>query len=82
MRNYNITKKEGELWNAEVIDKYGNKYQNYFETYLKAGYWIFYIWENEDEFVEMTKNKDKLLANAIKQCKEIDSKNPNLREIL
>ena len=27
MRNYNITKKEGELWNAEVIDKYGNKYQ-------------------------------------------------------
>ena len=30
----------------------------------------------------MTKNKDKLLANAIKQCKEIDSKNPNLRTIL
>ena len=74
MRNYSITKQKDELWNAEVIDKYGNKYQNYFETYWEAGTWILYIWENEDKLVEMTENKDELLANAIKQCKEIDKK--------
>ena len=33
------------------------------------------IWNNEVE------PKKDLLANAIKECKEIDSKNPNLREI-
>ena len=33
------------------------------------------IWNNE------VKPKPDLLANAIKECKEIDSKNPNLREI-
>ena len=74
MRDYSITRNKGEWYHAKVIDSYGNEYDNYFETYLKAGYWIFYIWENEDEFVEMTKNKDKLLANAIQQCKKIDEK--------
>ena len=34
------------------------------------------IWNNE------VKPKPDLLANAIKECKEIDSINPNLREIL
>ena len=33
------------------------------------------IWNNE------VKPKPDLLANAIKECKEIDSINPNLREI-
>ena len=33
------------------------------------------IWNNEVE------PKEDLLGNAIKECKEIDSKNPNLREI-
>ena len=33
------------------------------------------IWDNE------VKPKPDLLANAIKECKEIDSINPNLREI-
>ncbi len=33
------------------------------------------IWNNEVE------PKEDLLENAIKECKEIDSKNPNLREI-
>ena len=74
MRNYSIIKEKDGWWRAEATDRYGNKYQNYFETYERAGKWIFYIWENEDEFVEMTKNKDKLLANAIKACKEIDEK--------
>ena len=78
-RNYSITKQKGEQWNAEAIDKYGNKYQNYFETYEKSAEWIFYIWENEDSFHNV--DKDTLLANAIKECKEIDEK-ANRRAIL
>ena len=74
MRNYSITKEKDEWWNAEATDKYGNKYQNYFETYWDAGMWILYIWENEDKLVEMSENKDELLANAINQCKEIDER--------
>ena len=58
MRDYSITKRKGEWYNAEAIDSYGNKYQNYFETYVEAGEWIFYSQE--------------LLYKAIQQCKEID----------
>ena len=81
MRNYSITKNKGEQWNAEVTDKYGNKYQNWFETYWDSGVWILYIWENEDKLVEMSENKDELLARAINQCKEVD-KITNKRAIL
>ena len=28
MRDYNITRKEGEWYNAKVTDSYGNEYQN------------------------------------------------------
>ena len=70
MRNYSITKNKGEQWNAEVTDKYGNKYQNWFETYWDSGVWILYIWENEDDFHNV--DKDSLLANAIHKCILLD----------
>ena len=81
MRNYNITKEKDEWWSAEATDRYGNKYQNYFETYERAGKWIFYIWENEDDFNWNKENSEELLANAIENCKRIDEKS-NRRAIL
>ena len=49
-RNFKISKKEGEWYNAEVTDSYGNEYQNWFEHAHEANKWIYYIWENEDWF--------------------------------
>ena len=72
MRNYKITRNEGEWYNAEVTDSYGNEYQNYFETANQANEWIHYVWEKEDWF--NSTNSQELLANAIKECKEIDEK--------
>ena len=79
MRDYKITRKKGELYNAIVTDSYGKKYQNYFETAHKANEWIYYIWSKEDWFNSV--NSQELLANAIEQCKEID-KRTNKRAIL
>ena len=47
MRNYSITKKPGEWYDARVIDKYGTKYQNYFETEIECEGWVYFIFENE-----------------------------------
>ena len=80
MRDFTITRKEGEWYNAEVVDSYGNKYQNYFEHAHEANEWIYYVWEKEEWF--NSTNSQELLAKAIQQCKEMDSKNPNLRDIL
>jgi len=79
MRNYKITRNEGELYNAIVTDSYGKKYQNYFETAHKANEWVYYIWSKEDWFNSV--NSQELLANAIEQCKEID-KTTNKKAIL
>jgi len=79
MRNYKISRNEGELYNAEVTDSYGNEYQNWFETADQANEWIYYVWEKEDWF--NSANSQDLLANAIHQCKEIDEKS-NRRTIL
>ena len=79
-RNFKISKKEGEWYNAEVTDSYGNEYQNWFETANQANEWIYYVWEKEDWFNSV--DSQELLGKAIQQCKEIDSKNPNLRDIL
>ena len=79
MRNFSITKKKGEWYDARVIDSYGNKYQNYFEHAHEANDWIYYIWEKEDWF--NSANSQELLANAIHACKEIDRKS-NRRTIL
>ena len=78
-RNFNVTKKQGEWWNAKVTDSYGKKYQNYFETAEEAKEWIYYIWEKEEWFNSV--DKDELLANAIHDCKQIDAKR-GLRPIL
>tara|TARA_R110000824_G_scaffold18896_1_gene74114 strand:+ start:456 stop:692 length:237 start_codon:yes stop_codon:yes gene_type:complete len=78
MRDYSITRRMGEWYNAEVTDSYGSKYQNYFETYDEAGDWVYSVWEREDWFNSV--DKDELLAKAIENCKRLD-KNINVREI-
>ena len=45
MRDYSITRKKGEWYDARVVDSYGNKYQNYFEHAHEANDWIYFIWE-------------------------------------
>jgi hypothetical protein len=41
MRDYSVTKKKNEWYDAQATDKYGITYQNYFETQLKAEEWIY-----------------------------------------
>ena len=79
MRDFSITKKEGEWYDARVVDSYGNKYQNYFETASEANDWIYYIWRKEEWF-NSTKSQE-LLANAIENCKKIDEEN-NISKII
>tara|TARA_R110000744_G_scaffold40492_1_gene91869 strand:+ start:115 stop:366 length:252 start_codon:yes stop_codon:yes gene_type:complete len=69
MRNFKITRKKGEWYNAEVTTTNGEKYQNYFEHANEANDWIYYIWENE-EFYEQ--DSMELLANAIWGCTKLD----------
>ena len=80
-RNFSITRNKGEWYDAKVTDSYGNDYQNYFEHAHEANDWIYYIWENEDEFNWNQENSQELLANAIENCKRIDEKS-NRRAIL
>jgi len=79
MRNYKISRNEGELYNAEVTDSYGNEYQNWFETANQANEWIYYIWEKEEWF--NSTNSQELLANAVAELVKIDEKS-NRRAIL
>ena len=79
MRDYKITRNKGEWYNAIVTDSYGKKYQNYFEHANVASEWVYYILSKEDLFNSV--NSQELLANAIKECKEID-KITNKRAIL
>ena len=80
MRDFKITRKEGEMYCAIVTDSYGTKYNNWFQHAHEANNWIYYIWENEDDFNHV--NSDELLANAIENCVELDKNNNNLRDIL
>ena len=70
MRNFKISRKKGEWYNAEVTDSYGNEYQNYFEHAHEANDWIYYIWENEDWY-ENTDEME-LLNDAIWGCTKLD----------
>jgi len=79
MRDFSITRKKGEWYDAQVTDSYGNKYQNYFEHAHEANDWIYYIWDKEEWF--NSANSQELLAKAIENCKELDKKN-NLKDIL
>jgi len=78
-RNYSITRKKGEWYNAKVIDSYGNKYQNYFETASEANDWVYYIWEKEEWFNSV--DSQELLYRAIQDCKKIDEEN-NITKIM
>tara|TARA_Y100000593_G_scaffold90438_1_gene176850 strand:+ start:415 stop:657 length:243 start_codon:yes stop_codon:yes gene_type:complete len=80
MRDFSITRNKGEWYHTKVTDSYGNKYDNYFEYAYEANDWIYYIWDNEEWFDSV--NEQELLGKAIQECKEIDSKNNNLRDIL
>ena len=79
MRDYSITRKEGELYHVKVTDSYGNEYDNYFDTAYNANEWVYHVWDNEDWF--NSANSQELLYNAIKECKEIDEES-NRRAIL
>jgi len=79
MRDFSITRKENEWYDAQVTDSYGNKYQNYFEHAHEASDWIYYIWGKEEWF--NSANSQELLYNALQNCKELDKKN-NLKDIL
>ena len=79
MRDFSITKKEGEWYDARVVDSYGNKYQNYFETASEANDWIYYIWRKEEWF--NSANSQELLYQAIQNCKKIDEEN-NISKII
>ena len=72
MRDFSITKKKGEWYDARVVDSYGNKYQNYFETASEANDWVYYIWRKEEWF--NSANSQELLAKAIQNCIEIENK--------
>tara|TARA_Y100001963_G_scaffold136504_1_gene199201 strand:- start:199 stop:441 length:243 start_codon:yes stop_codon:yes gene_type:complete len=78
-RNFKITRKKGELYNAQVEDSYGKKYQNYFEHAYEANDWVYYIWEKEQWFNSV--NSQELLYQAIQDCKQIDEKN-NITKII
>ena len=71
MRDYSITNKLGEWYNAEVTDRFGSKFQNYFETELECEEWIYYIFDNEKK--PLTKEQQmESLANAIWGCTKLD----------
>ena len=80
MRDFKITRKEGEWYNVEVTDSYGRKYQNYFEHAHEANDWIYYVWEKEDWCNSVDSHE--LLKKAIQDCIELDKNNNNLRKIL
>ena len=73
MRDFKITRNEGEWYNTEVTDSYGNKYNNYLETASEANDWIYYIWENEKPPLTKEEEMD-LLTNAIWGCTKLDEK--------
>jgi len=80
MRDFSITRNKGEMYNAQVTDSYGNKYQNYFEHAHEANDWIYYVWSKEKWF--NSANSQELLHKAIQNCKKLDKNNNNLRNIL
>jgi len=78
MRDFKISRKEGEWYNVEVTDSYGNEYQSYFETASEANEWIYHVWDKEEWFNSV--DSQELLSKAIENCKRLDNK-LNVREI-
>jgi hypothetical protein len=79
-RDYEISRKAGDnMYTVKTITSNGKVITNYFATEQECINNVYFIWENE-KFFQL--DSDKLLSKAILECKEIDSKNPNLRQIL
>ena len=76
-RKYKITP-DGEWFKVEISDEYGYNTTVFEKNVIQASLFIMKWWENTEE----RKKTNDLLAKAILNCKEIDSKNPNLRNIL
>jgi hypothetical protein len=79
MRDFKITRNEGEWYHAKVTDSFGNEYENHFEFAHEANDWIYYIWEKEKWFNNT--NSQELLSNAVAELVKIDEK-LNIRKIL
>ena len=79
MRDYKITRNEGEWYYTVVTDSYGKVYDNYFEHAHEANDWVYYIWSKEKWFNSV--QSQELLANAISNCKQIDE-HSNITKIL
>jgi len=76
-RNYKITP-NGEWFKVQVSDEYNNHTTVYKKNVIQASIFITEWWED----TEKREKSNNLLANAILNCKEIDSNNKNLRSIL
>jgi hypothetical protein len=76
-RNYKITP-NGERFRVEVSDEYGYNTTVFEKNVIQASLFINKWWESSKE----RKHTNDLMAKAILECKEIDSENPNLRDIL
>jgi len=71
MRDYSVTKKSGEWYNAKATDSFGVDHQNYYETEQECINWIYYIWENEKP--PLTHDQEmNMLATAIWGCTKLD----------
>ena len=77
MREYNITP-DGDFFKVEVSDEYGYNTTVFEKNVIQASLFIIKWWESTEE----RKNTNDLMSKAILNCKEIDSKNNNLRNIL
>ena len=71
MRDYSVTKKSGEWYNAKATDSFGVDHQNYYETEQECVNWIYYIWENEKKPLTKDQEMD-MLATAIWGCTKLD----------
>ena len=67
-RNVKISKSNGTMWKCEVTDSYGVAHVNYWETAEQASKWTYYVWENEDNVVDI----DELTAKATLECIQMD----------
>ena len=74
---YKITR-ESDWFKVEVFDENGFNTTVYEKSVKQASLFIIKWWET----TEQRKRTNDLMSKAILECKEIDSKNPNLREIL
>ena len=76
-RKYEITP-SGEWFKVKVSDEYNNQTTVYEKNVIQASIFINKWWKD----TEKREKSNQLLAKAILNCKEIDSNNKNLRNIL